>query len=377
MSKDLAYIENYVASLPIPGDSPSISGIFLEQIIPGYRTHETTGRWSLYTSLKETANVGDYARYNNKRYEPRDFIVHYYITCDSPENLHNSTRKLKSFLHQNRKEFKLIFHDDPDIYYVGIVGNVEVDRLVNRCSVSGSFTIHCSDGRGFSVKEYEVTPIQTEGMLILNVEYNGTKEAYPILEAKTRNSAGTGFIGFLNDEGKIIQIGDPKAELNAGENVVNKDFANANTTGWTRNAYTPKPDGTERTFTSTGTVKASGVGLTIDGAGSGSNNHGPCLSLDFSSNSAENFNAEMQYVLNMTAGSTNVAGGLEFIIVGHDDGSAVEYEIARISIYKKDNKTSASKIDCWVDGKIVDSKEFKMDDKNSNFYTGSATKIDK
>lgn len=375
MSKYELLIEEYVASLPIPGDSPSISGVFLEQNIPGYRTIGASGRFSLSSEINERNNSNDWSKYKTKRYQPKDFEIAYAITCNNSTNLHNAVRKLRSFLHQNRKEFKLIFNNDPGIYYMGVVSNISAEKLVNDSSISGSFTIHCADGRGYSVKEYEVSPIAKSGTYVFDFEYNGTTEAYPILEAKTRNSAGTGFIGFLTEDGKIIQVGDPKATQNSGNSVINKSFQNADTTGWVRNTYTPIANGTERTFTSTGTVKAEGVGMTINSAGTGANNHGPCFTYDFSSNAAQNFSAEMMYVLNMNAGSNNVAGGLEFIVIGHDDGSATEYEIARISVFKKDNKTSAARIDCWVDGKVVDSKEFKMEDPASNLYTGSSVKI--
>lgn len=375
MSKDIIYIEEYIASLPIPGDSPSISGVYLEQIIPGYRTNETTGRWSLRSALDETNRSGDWSRVKLKRYEPKDFVISYSITCNSPQNLHDATRKLRSFLHQKKEEFKVIFRDEETIFYTGIVSDISAQRLVNRSSVSGSFTIHCADGRGYSTKEYEVTSENKEGITVFDFEYNGTVEAYPILEATTKNSSGTGFVGFLTEEGKIIQIGDPTAELNSNKLIIAKSFKNADTSGWIRNGYSLKPNGTERTFSSSGTVKASGNGFTIDSAGTGTNNHGPCLSFDFSSNDAQNFTAELTYNLNMNRGATNAAGGIEFAIMGHDNGSNVEYEIARISIYKKDNKTSTARIDFWVDGKIVDYKEFKMDDPNSNFYTGSSLKI--
>ncbi len=375
MSKYDALIEEYVASLPIPGDSPSISGVFLEQIIPGYRTIGASGRFSLSSDINERDNFHDWSKYKTKRYQPKDFEISYAITCNNSTNLYNAVRKLNSFLHQKRKEFKLIFNNDPGIYYMGVVSNIAGEKLVNNSSISGSFVIHCADGRGYSVKEYEVNPIAKDGAYVFDFEYNGTIEAYPILEAKTRNAAGTGFIGFLTEEGKIIQVGDPKATQNSGNSVINKSFQNADVTGWSRNTYTPKPNGTERVFTSSGTVKATGVGMTIDSAGSGANNHGPCYVYDFSSNAAQNFSAELMYVLNMNAGSNNVGGGIEFIVTGHDDGSSTEYEVARISVYKKDNKTSAARIDCWVDGKVVDSKEFKMEDPASNLYTGSSVKI--
>lgn len=375
MSKYESRIEEYVATLPIPGDSPSISGVFLEQVIPGYRTTGSTGRFSLASEVKERNNHGDWSKYKSKSYESKDFEISYAITCNNSTNLYNADRKLKSFLHQKRKEFKLIFKNDPSIYYMGVVSNISAKKLVNVCSISGSFTIHCADGRGYSVKEYEASPIAKDGAVVFDIDYNGTTEAHPILEAKTRNADGTGFVGFLTEDGKIIQVGDPTASKNSGNSVINKSFQNADVTGWSRNTYTPKANGTERTFTSTGTVKAAGVGMTINSAGSGANNHGPCYVYDFSSNAAQNFSAELLYVLNMNAGSNNVGGGIEFIVIGHDEGSSTEYEIARISIYKKDSKTSAAKIDCWVDGKIVDSKDFKMEDPNSNLYTGSSVKI--
>ena len=364
-------VESYVASLPIPGDSPSISGVYLEQIIPGYRTSQTTGRWNLYSTLNETQKGGDWSRIKSKRYEPKDFVVSYYITCDTPQNLHAASRKLRSFLHQKREEFKLIFRDEESIFYTGIVDGIEAERLVNTCCVEGRFKIHCADGRGYSVKEFEVNATIQDNTTVFVVDYNGTDESYPLLEA-TINS-DTGFVGFLTEDGKIIQIGDPTAQREVGNSLVNHSFKNNTTTNWVRNTYTPHAI-EDRTFTATGTTKANGEGMVIDSSGSGNNFHGPVYAYVLS-DVAQNFEATLNFIISMNAGSVNVGGGIDFILLGHDDGESTEYEIARVSIYKKDNKTSAARIEMIVDGNVVEYKDFKMDDPNSNIYTGTAFRI--
>ena len=364
-------VESYVASLPIPGDSPSISGVYLEQIIPGYRTSQTTGRWNLYSTLNEYERPGDWSRVKSKRYSARDFVVEYYITCDTTQNLHNAVRKLKSFLHQKREEFKVIFHDDPNIFYTGIIDGIEAERLVNLCCISGRFKIHCADGRGYSVQEYEVDAQTIDGATVFQVDYNGTTEAYPFLEAYVKDE--TGFVGFLTEDGKIVQIGDPTSVKDVTISVINHNFKNNSTTNWIRNTYTPTTVG-DRTFTPAGTTKAQGTGMTIDSSGTGENNHGPVFIYDTGEDS-QNFELTLNYILGMESGKTNVAGGIDLIVLGHDDGSQTQYEIARISIYKKENKTSATRIDMIVDGNVVESVEFKMDDPNSNVYTGSSVKI--
>lgn len=364
-------IESYVASLPIPGDSPSISGVFLEQIIPGYRTSQTTGRWNLYSTLNETQRASDYSRVKSKRYESKDFIVEYYITCDSTENLHAASRKLRSFLHQRREEFKVIFQDEPNIYYMGIVDGIEAERLVNLCSVSGRFKIHCADGRGYSTQEYEIDATLAGDTTYFNVDYQGTAEAYPVLEAKIKSD--TGFVGFLTEDGKIIQIGDPNAQKEVGNSLVNHSFKGGNVQGWTCNTYSPKAI-EEREFSATGSVKSVNEGIAIDSAGSGDNYHGPLYMYSLNE-PAMNFEAAINYVLNMNTGVTNVGGGMDIILLGHDDGESTQYEVARLSIYKADDQTSVARIELVVDGKVVERKEFKMDDPNSNIYTGKSIRI--
>ena len=366
-------IETYVASLPIPGDSPSISGVYLEQIIPGYRTIRTEGRWNLASDVSETDRSADWTKVKGKRYKPKDFIVTFAITCNTPQNLHAATRKLRGFLHQKREEFKLIFRDEETIFYTGIVSDIQGSKLVNDCSVSGQFTIHCADGRGYSTQEYEIDATLAGDTTYFNVEYEGTSEAYPVLEANVKSE--TGFIGFLTEDGKIIQIGDPTAQKDVGNSLINHSFKNNTTTNWARNTYTPKTV-EDRTFSPAGTTKASGTGMGINSAGSGTNNHGPVYLYDLGGD-AQNFQATMEYVFNMNTGVVNSQGGIDLILIGRDDGSSTEYEVARLSIYKKDNKTSAARIELIVDGKVVEYKDFKMDDPASNMYTGQAIHISK
>lgn len=366
-------IEEYVASLPIPGDSPSISGVYLEQIIPGYRTIRAEGRWNLTSDVSETDRSADWTKVKGKRYKPKDFIVTFAITCDTPQNLHAATRKLRGFLHQKREEFKLIFRDEETIFYTGIVSDIQGSKLVNDCSVSGQFTIHCADGRGYSAQEYEIDSTTEEGITYFDVDYEGTSEAYPVLEATI--GSPTSYVGFLTEEGKIIQIGDPTAKQGESTTVINHNFKDGNVNNWVVNQYSPKARGSV-TFTPTGSTKSSGTGIGINSAGSGSNQHGPTLLYDFSDN-AQNFEATITYLLNMNKGSVNTAGGFEFILIGHNSGESVDYEVARLSIYKDNNKNNVGKIDIWVNGQIVETKDFKIDDPASNVYTGSAISISK
>lgn len=366
-------IETYIASLDIPGDSPSISGVYLEQIIPGYRTNETTGRWSLRSALDETNRSGDWSRVKSKRYEPKDFVISYSITCNSPQNLHDATRKLRSFLHQKKEEFKVIFRDEETIFYTGIVSDISAQRLVNRSSVSGSFTIHCADGRGYSTTEYTVESQTDNDVTFFNIDYNGSSEAFPILEAKINSDIG--FVGFLTEDGKILQLGDPTAKSEEGVSLLNHSFANNSTTGWTPNNYTPIANG-DTTYSPAGSTKAGTNGMAINSAGTGTNKHGPVYLYDFGQN-LHNFEAAISYIANMNPGAINVAGGFEFIVLGHDSGSSTEYELARISISKDVTSNNVASITLWVDGKVVETKTFKMDDPGSNFYTGSAINISK
>lgn len=197
-------VVNYVASLPHPKLSCSIDGIWLEDEVPGFRTSYVDGRESYSVNIEELTSkkiVG--SRYVGRSLPVRELNIHYYITTDTYEQFQKSFNKLRSLL-WSKEEKKIIFGDEPDVYFEGTAKSTTPKYIVNKHNAEGDITIHCSKPFKYSVKEITVTP-NSNG--IFEIDYGGTYPSYPILQATAKSSLG--YVSMVNQNAKIIQIGTP------------------------------------------------------------------------------------------------------------------------------------------------------------------------
>ena len=204
---------DYVAALEHPESCMSFNGTVLEDLIPGYRTMFVKGRDPLDSNISEQTNVViDGSRFVSKKHQTRDLEVNYSLISKTPTAHLRAFNLLKGFLHKkgSTEAAKIIFSDEPDVYFVGTVSKITADHVVDNCSSSGVITVHCSDPYKYSVTEYEVDPDPTElasGNVVFLPDYHGTARSYPTLEAQMTGE--NGYIGYTNQNEKIIQIGNP------------------------------------------------------------------------------------------------------------------------------------------------------------------------
>ncbi len=366
-------VESYISTLALPGNAPSLNGTYLEDIIDGYRTSDVSGRDSLDSEINEiTIDTQDGSRYKNKRYTPKEITVKYYITCDSPENVHNSARELRGFLDQNRSLIRVIFNDDPDVYYEAIVSSITMEKIVNNSSLSGSYVLRCLTPYAYSVEEFVVESEEVDGHVVLTADYGGTSPAQPILEATLPGP--TGYVGFINDSGKLIQVGDPDEEdrtsaASKTKQVLNKSFKNNNTTGFTLNSR-----GAADT-TAEGDTKASREGLTVNSLGSNSSIwHGPSLVADIPTDPGEEIvdcAAYITYIVGILQGNIKCNGGVTLALVGYypvAPGEAKTYfNVATISVWKRSASSDQGAAAIWINNKQVWFKTFKMGTLNTTY----------
>ena len=383
-------VESYVRSLPIPGDAPSFNGTYLETVVDGYRTISFESRWDLNSDISEYETTGHWNVFRRKKYLSKDYTITFAITCSSSSQLNESIRVLKQTLHKCPEDTKVIFKDDPNIYYVGTIKDITLSRLVDQSNASGSFVIHLSDGRGFSVEEYENTASAHSGITDVTFNYDGTLECNPIIKA-TIGSQTPYFDCNLNGSTTIV-IGDSsreREEKGVIADILDYDFTNYVQTasyksqdnvwinadvagGW----YVPvSQEGTDEPeydySTEGGKFKKSqdNEGIVIDSDFFIGGYYG-AFAMTTLSESVENIQANLEYKYYSPEIVLKESGGFEFIMFGNNPGSETRYEVARMSIYKRSNE-AYFKLRLWVNEKVIYSKFFYQD---SNLISDGITK---
>lgn len=97
----------------------------------------------------------------------------------------------------------LVFGDEPGKYYMAIPdGKVSLDEMVNLGK--GVITWLVLDGVAHAV---ELSEDALNGQGAIEATNNGSYKSYPVLEAKM--ASDNGFIGFINQNGAILQFGNP------------------------------------------------------------------------------------------------------------------------------------------------------------------------
>ena len=165
----------YHSSLPLPDSATQINGEYLERSVVGYRTLSVEGRESLDVDITETT-VGnsDGSTYRRKRDQTRTLKISYALCANSYSDYHSLYNKLKSILHDG--ELKIIFKDESDVYYTGVVESVSATPIdtVDAVASQGDISIKCMDPYKYSVEEKEVTATLDNGYAF-EIDYKGTR----------------------------------------------------------------------------------------------------------------------------------------------------------------------------------------------------------
>ena len=194
----------------IPAEALQINGELIETQIEGYHTLYVQGREALSPEINtyEIGTKNGEIR-KNKRYPARTITVGYQLIAESAEAFREAYNKLGRIL--NVDDAEIIFNDEPDKFFIGTPSEVsEIDT--GRNSVKGEFKILCLDPLKYSVAEYEAEPLDDDKGTIL-VDYGGTYESFPILEADfyqeteggdtaLTGHGDCGYVAFFNEQEK-------------------------------------------------------------------------------------------------------------------------------------------------------------------------------
>lgn len=182
----------------LPAEAVQVNGQWLDQIVPGFRTLNVSGR-ELPDSEIDDYTIGnmDGAQFRNQRYTQRTIRITYQLIAKSNLEFREAYNTLCQML--DTEESMLIFNDEPDKYYVGTYGgHGDVPPGVNQ--VVGEIDFYCSDPFKYAVTETTFQAAKNaDGILEATIVNNGT-ESVPISYEITHNHEN-GYIGIVSEHG--------------------------------------------------------------------------------------------------------------------------------------------------------------------------------
>ena len=224
----------------LPAEAVSINGVYIENILDGYRTLYTKGRESLGAELN-TYEVGtsDGERYFGRRYPARTITVGFQLTADTPEDFRDRFTDLNNILSLDEADF--IFNDETDKFFAG-VPIMDASPEAGQLSVKGEWKIHCAYPFKRSVEPVELTSDEDAvidgNTATFQINYTGSAPSRPLLVADFQSGeeggaydedGDCGFVAFLDEDENIIQLGNPDIldtdATNRNETIVNKYFS--------------------------------------------------------------------------------------------------------------------------------------------------------
>lgn len=270
---------DHTTTTVLPSEAVMINGVYLENVISGYRTLYVKGREILSPEI-EYGEVGirDGSYMKTRRFPARVLTIGYQIIANTVGEFNLAFQKLNDYL--NVEDAQIIFADETDKYLTG-TPNGYAEVPAGQLSIKSEFEIVCADPFKYSVTEYEATPTLDSGTTFL-IDYQGTYPAYPVLQTdfyKSTTKGDThgdcGFVAFATQNADVLQFGDiaqPDAVNKQVQQLVDSETTTwteskclinepfNNITGWTTNdGYTGSS-----LFTKTGTATASVLNNGLD-----------------------------------------------------------------------------------------------------------------
>lgn len=329
----------------LPSEALEFNGEYIEEMIPGYRTLHVSGREMIGNELTDMEiGITDGSRYQYRRYLPRTITVTYQLMAETNEKFRAAFNKLNEIL--SAEEARLIFRDEPDKYFVGTRADAG-DVPTGTNNVIGEFDIYCVDPFKYSVKEYEVTPNLDNGLTI-GENYHGTYKAFPTLIADIKSSCG--FIAFLNEREKILQIGDvdelDSQQINKSQTLINHHFDTGLGAGVQNVATTVKVASAHEQAGSCATREGY---LYAANYGSGSAWHGPSITFRVPQDSNGHIgakNCQFSWHHYFALNDANQLGVVQFLMTDRN-----KTNVAAVTFFKDEPGINQAKYHLYVKGR--------------------------
>lgn len=183
-----------------------IDGQYIDDLITGFRTLGVDGREELDLDVVSSEiDTSDGGRYMRRRIKSRVLKVHFYLSDATATGFSAKLNTLKTKLH-SIKESQIIFSDDDGVYFTGTFRKLALAYKGSEVT-RGTIEILCADPFRYSLTEHTCTAVDGT----ITAEYGGTYPAYPVLTAQSATH-DCGFYSFEDEDGHLIQIGNPEEE---------------------------------------------------------------------------------------------------------------------------------------------------------------------
>ena len=156
----------------------------------------------------ENVNGGEFT---HSTYSTKQIVMEFRISNSTARELSGFRRKMSEILYSKEPK-RLIFSDEPSIYYEAIVDGEPVLGEDDMYS-TGTITWLIPDGVAYSTAEFSFDGVQKDGYQTITIQNNGTEWAD--VDYEITHNHENGFIGLVSQYG-VIQLG--KEEEADGEN---------------------------------------------------------------------------------------------------------------------------------------------------------------
>lgn len=273
--------------LSLPSEAMSYNGVYLENVIPGYRTLSVSGRELMSKEITDRSVPGvDGSEWLSERYPSRTITVRYQLIAKSNKAFRDAYNELNRIL--DAEQVKIIFADEADKYFIGTKStNKDVSPGLN--SVIGEISIYCTDPRKYSSVIKQVTAIEDEdGVLIATIDNQGNLPC--ALNYEVVHAVETGALSIVSEYG-AMQFGyltDPDTEVRTKSQVL------FNYTNYTQMINGGVVNNGGSTIPQQGNFKSVNGYLGINSIDNRAGYHGPALTIPIPADSsgvtgAENF----------------------------------------------------------------------------------------
>ena len=361
-------VSDVQTSNALPAEALQFNGQWLDQVIPGFRTLNVSGREMIETEITDlqigTANGSKYRR---KRYPSRFITVKYQLIADSPSDFRAAYNQLNQLL--SAEEARLIFNDEPGMDFVGTKSGGSSPEPGSN-NVTGEIEFYCSDPFKYSVEEHEVSPSIDDDLTFV-IDYEGTHNAYPVIEATM--DGDNGFVGFVDAQGNILQFGDvdevDEEAYERSETLIYDEMVTG-VSGWTLNQATTVKVSSEHKQDGTVVINENNIrsALKAQDYGSGAQWHGPSWTKSVPGDSkghvgAKNCTLSWHHYF---AASSAEMGVIQFLMT-----DANKKNVAAVTYFKNGSGTNRAKIHCYVNGIMRRELEFNCESWNDVTGQGS------
>lgn len=157
------FIDTVEAPSVIPAlgtEAVNINGVWLEELIPEYKTLNVTGREALEVEISDQEIAGrDGSVYRTSNIRPRTLEITYRMKCSDALSFRAAYNTLLAYL--TNKELTLIFNDEPEYKWKGRLISIG-QPVPGETIVRGSFAVYCLDPYKHAVEPYEIDLLGTQ-----------------------------------------------------------------------------------------------------------------------------------------------------------------------------------------------------------------------